>query len=384
VHSPAQTDQSDPHTVQEGIDLTNVMIFGDTRYPSLRHEIPISVPDPMAYVELDGKRHAFAGSLDVPRLRELGLEVLSMEELGLGEQLASGKTLAAAQIEAVRRGCERIGFNEGVTPRDFPLEAADYLRAHGIELTADGDMFDERRRRRTAAQVEGIRRGLRACEAAMGAVWDAIRETDGITCEELVTIANRAFVDNGAIPHEMLIVSSGAQSAGIHDMGKGPVERGQPILIDLFGRDVESGCWGDLTRTVCLGEPPERLREMHRHVRESQRLAMEALRPHIGGGEVYRVAAQYLADAGYPTRLDVGDEVLEDGFAHYLGHGLGLELHEAPTLDDGGETLVPGDVVTIEPGLYFHDIGGVRIEDVALVTADGYENLTMCPYELEL
>jgi Xaa-Pro aminopeptidase len=366
--------------------MPDVLIFGDAHSASLRHEIPLPLPDPVAYVERNGARYAFAGSLDVSRLRDLGtLEVISFEELGLNEFLAQGRPLAAAIQEAVARGCERIGVRDAVAPRDFPLEAADLLRAQGIALRADGRLFDERRRARTPVQVDGIRRGLRAAEAAMAAICDRIREADGVDADELRGIGRRVFAEHSALPHDMLVVSCGPQGARIHDEGEGPTQPHQPILIDIFPRDIASACWGDLTRTVCLGEPPERLRRYHRDVREAQRRATEAVRPGVSGGELNRIAAQYLADQGHPTRLDTPqDEVLEEGFVHYLGHGLGLELHEAPTLDDGGETLVVGDVVTIEPGLYFSDFGGVRIEDVVFVTEGGHEILTQYPYDLEL
>ena len=366
--------------------MADVLIFGDAHSASLRHEIPLSLPDPVAYVERNGSRYALAGSLDVSRLRDLGtLEVISFEELGLNELVADGKPLATALQEALWRGCERIGVRNAVTPRDFPLEAADFLRAQGLTLRADGQLFDERRRVRTPEQLEGIRRGQRAVEAAMAAIWDRIREADGVDADELRALARRVFADHSALPHDLLVVSCGPQGARIHDEGEGPIAPRQPILIDIFARDMASGCWGDLTRTVCLGEPPERLRRYHADVLEAQQRALRAVRPGISGGEPYRIAAQYLADQGHPTRLDAPpDRALEEGFVHYLGHGLGLELHEAPTLDEGGETLVVGDVVTIEPGLYFEDFGGVRIEDVVVVTEAGCENLTHCPYDLQL
>jgi Xaa-Pro aminopeptidase len=368
--------------------MPDVLIFGDTRSPSLRHELPLPLPDPLAYVERNGSRYVFAGSLDVPRLRDLdggNLEVIPLEELGLNEFLAQGKPLAEAIQEAVWRGCERVGVRDAVTPRDFPLEVADFLRSKGMTLRADGELFDDRRRARTPEQIEGIRRGLRAAEAAMAAIWDRIREGDGVEADELRALARRVFADHAALPHDMLVVSCGPQSARIHDEGEGPMEPGRPILIDIFPRDLASACWGDLTRTVCLGEPSERLQRYHADVREAQRRATEAVRPGISGGEPNRIAAQYLADQGHPTRLGAPpDRMLEEGFVHYLGHGLGLELHEAPTLDEGGETLVVGDVITIEPGVYYEDFGGVRIEDVVLVTEDGHEILTRCPYDLRL
>jgi Xaa-Pro aminopeptidase len=126
-----------------------------------------------------------------------------------------------------------------------------------------------------------------------------------------------------------------------------------PIVVDVFPRDMVSGCWGDITRTFCIGEPPEELVEWHAAVREAQQQATAAVRAGIGAGELNAIACDVLEAKGYRTRRTHADGgVLEEGFVHYLGHGLGLELHEAPTLDEGGETLVAGDVITIEPGLY--------------------------------
>ena len=365
--------------------MTDVLVFGDSRSAALRHEVLLAMPDPVAYVETGGKRCAVVGSLDVPRFRELGfLEVISFEELGLDEVLAGGKTLAEGLRECLLHACRSLGVREAVVPGDFPLQAADFLRASGVALEADGDLFDARRRAKTPAQIEGIRRGMRAAEVAMEAIRVRLREGGALTAEGLRAEAKRVFVENGAVPHDMLVVSPGPQSAVIHDEGTGPIRPSQPILVDIFPRDGASGCWGDITRTFCLGEPPAELVEYHAVVREAQGRATAAVRAGVTGGELYALACEVIEEAGYPTRrTKAAGEVLEDGFAHYLGHGLGLDLHEAPTLDEGGEALVPGDVVTIEPGLYRRGFGGCRIEDVVLVTEDGYELLTDFPYELE-
>ena len=364
--------------------MSAFLIYGDSGSAPLRHELPTSLPDPVGYLEVDGERRVFAGSLDIPRLTAMGQEqgftVTSFESLGLGDEMAAGKPLGAAIQACLARGCQQSGVTAVRAPADFPLGAAEVLRASGIEITADPNEFDARRRRKHAGEIAGIRRGQRAAEAALQAIRDGLRSGDEVTVEELRDAARIAFVKHGAVPHELVVIAPGPQGADPHDQGSGPIARGVPIVVDVFPRDIESGCWGDLTRTLCVGEPPEELVRWHRDVREAQRLATEAVRPGVSGEELNAIAMDHLAAQGYATRQD-GAEV-EQGFTHYLGHGVGLELHEAPTLDHGGEVLVPGDVVTIEPGLYRGDFGGCRIEDIVLVTETGHEILTTAPYDL--
>ncbi len=364
--------------------MADVLVFGDSKYPSLRHEVPLPLPDPIVYLEVDGRRVIVAGSLDVPRMQALGgYDVLSFEELGLNELLADGMALPEAFRELTARACARLGLRAAAVPSDFPLELADLLRARGVELSPDGALFDLRRRTKTPQQVAGIRRAQRAAERAMELVRRRLREGGDLTAEGLRAEARRVFVENGAVPHDMLVIAAGGHGADPHDEGAGPIPAGVPIVVDIFPRDLESGCWGDITRTFCIGEPPAELAEWHRLVREAQQRATEAVRPGISGGEPYAVACEVLEAAGYATRrTSAPGEVLEEGFVHYLGHGLGLDLHEAPTLDEGGEVLVPGDVITIEPGLYRPGFGGCRIEDVVLVTEDGCELITDFPYDL--
>lgn len=366
------------------MDDGNVLIYGDSRSYSLRHEVPLPFPDPVAYLEVGGKRWVLAGAVDVPRLTSLGaqadFEVVPFDELGLREAISAGKPLSEAIVDTLVAACRRFSVSKVATPADFPLYAADRLRSAGIDVRADGAAFDLRRRRKTPEELAGIRRGLRAAEAAMAAIRDGLRQVDDPTVEQLRSAAQTAMIRHAAVPHDMTIIAPGPQGVDQHDQGSGAIPHNVPIVVDVFPRDLESGCWGDLTRTLCVGEPPPELADWHQHVREAQRRATAAVRPGISGAELNQIAMDYLSEQGYPTR-EGGVEV-EDGFAHYLGHGLGLDLHEAPTLDEGGEVLIPGDVVTIEPGLYHSGFGGCRIEDVVFVTESGYELVTDCPYDL--
>ena len=365
--------------------MPDVIIFGDTvRSPELRHEVPVSVPDPFVYVERNGSRTAFVGSLELPRLRVIeGLETVPLEELGLDELVEQGLTWHAMTTELVLRACRAARVESAVTPRDFPLELADYLRAHEIEVEARGELFDERRRLKTPAELEGIRRAQRAAERGMDAVRARLRERGPLTCEELQTEVMRVFSNDGVLIDDVVLVSAGAQTTVGHEPGHGPIGDGEPVVVDLFPRDPASGCYADMTRTFCVGEPPEELVRYHALVREALDLAYATIRPGISGSEPHRVVCELFEEHGYKTQLSkMPGEVLEDGFFHSLGHGVGLEVHELPSLGRVGEEIVVGDVLAVEPGLYRTGFGGCRLEDLVRVTDDGCEALTDYPYEL--
>ena len=364
--------------------MANVLIYADTvRSPEMRHEVPVAVPDPFIYGEQNGSRYAFVGSMEVPRLTEIeGLEAVPLEELKYEELIAKGMRTNEIERELVLRACRHLGVAEAVTPRTFPLEVADYLRAGGVAVQPDGDLFDERRRAKTQAELAGIRRALDAAQAAMDAIRQRLRGGK-TTCEELRGEALRVFSEKGMMAPDIVIVSHGAQSAVGHEAGFGPVAESEPVVVDLFPRDPESGCYSDMTRTFCLGEPPEQLVEYQRLCLEALGRATNAIRPGTRGSEIHRVVCELFEEHGYPTQLSKKPgEVLEEGFFHSLGHGVGLEVHEEPGLGRTGVELVAGDVLAVEPGLYKPGFGGCRLEDLVLVTDDGCEVLTDYPYDL--
>ena len=204
-----------------------------------------------------------------------------------------------------------------------------------------------------------------------------------LTSEAVKTAIREVFTAGGMITEEF-IVSHGPQSAVGHDMGSGAIAEGEPIVIDLWPKDLETACYADMTRTFVVGDPPEEIIRYHRLCKEALYRSLEAVRHGEAGAEVFRRACEVFHEAGEPTQLSKKPgEVLEDGFYHGLGHGVGLEVHEAPTLGRAPGTMVAGDVVTLEPGCYRHGFGGVRLEDLVLVTDDGAENLTDYPYGLE-
>ncbi|HEU0246390.1 MAG TPA: M24 family metallopeptidase [Gaiellaceae bacterium] len=375
-----------------------VLIVGDTvRTPELRHEVPLGVPDPFVYAEIDGRRIVVIGAMEVARVDALGagLEVRPTEEFGADEVRRSGLAPRAAADELAIRVVRGLGIQRAHVPQAFPLGLADALRSSGIALEVDQKLFDDRRRRKSAHELAGIRRAQRAADAGIATARDLLvraepanggLSVDGepLTCELVKTRIQATFLAHGAVADEV-IVSHGPQTAIAHDMGSGPISADDVVLLDLFPVDLESACFADLSRTFVLGRSRSELREWYALCCEALALASVEVRPGAHGREIYRLVSRFFADRGFPTLLTKPEgEVLLDGFYHGLGHGVGLEVHEAPGLGMLGEELVAGDVITIEPGLYRQGFGGVRVEDLLHVTEDGYELLTDCPYELEV
>jgi Xaa-Pro aminopeptidase len=376
----------------------NVLIVGDTvRNPELRHEVPLGIPDAFVYAELDGRRVVAISSMEATRVEALGtgLEVRPTEEFGADELRRSGSDPYTVARELTLRIVRGLGIESATVPRGFPLGYGDALRAEGIELTVDQKLFDDRRRRKSGHELAGIRRAQKAAEAGVATARDLLARAerangglsvDGepLTCELLKERIQAAFLAHGSLAEEM-IVSHGAQTAVGHDMGSGPIAADDVVLLDLFPVDLESACFADTTRMFLVGDAPDEIREWHALCVEALELAVAEVRPGVNGGDLHRLVSTFFADRGFPTQLTKKEgEVLRDGFYHGLGHGVGLEVHESPSLGMVGEELVAGDVITIEPGLYRYGFGGVRVEDLLLVTEDGYERLTDCSYDPEV
>jgi Xaa-Pro aminopeptidase len=375
-----------------------VLIHGDTlRTPELRHEVPLGIPDPFFYAELDGRKVVAISAMEAARVEQLGtgLEVRPFEEFGSDELRRKGLDVHTYANELALRILDGLGIRQATVPRRFPLGVADVLRAAGVVLEVDQKLFDDRRRRKSPQELAGIRRAQKAAEAGVAAARELLGRAepsnggltaDGetLTCELLKERIQAAFLANGAVSDEM-IVSHGPQTAIGHDMGSGSIGRDDVVLLDLFPVDQESACFSDITRTFAVGSPPAEIREWHELCCEALELAAAEVRPGVDGGDIHRRVSTFFAERGFPTLLTKAEgEVLRDGFYHGLGHGVGLEVHESPSLGMIGEELVAGDVITIEPGLYRYGFGGVRVEDLLLVTDDGYERLTDCPYDLEV
>jgi Xaa-Pro aminopeptidase len=374
-----------------------VLIYGDSfRSADMRHAVPLGVPDPFLYAEQNGNRLVFANSMEAARISELGqFDVHVYEEFGVDEMLESGLPRREIIAQLALRAVQSLGPKSFSVPEAFPVWLADRLRAEGVELDVDQALFDGRRRAKTEPQIAGMRRAQHAAEAAMDACRELLRRSeirgdqlllDGeeLTVERVKADMNVAFAAHDTTADEY-IVAPGAQGAAGHDMGSGPIRPGIPLVVDIFPRDNGSGVFTDMTRTFVVGDVPDEVREWHRLVKEALDRAIAETGPGADTRAIFDGTCEIFEAAGELTpRTKTPGEPLLDGFFHGLGHGVGLEVHEEPGLGMSSvEKLVAGDVVTIEPGLYRAGYGGVRLEDIVLVTENGAENLTQYPYDLE-
>jgi Xaa-Pro aminopeptidase len=360
----------------------------------MRHEVPVAVPDPFLYAEHDGTRHAAVTSFEIDRIKEVApdIETHPLEEFGF-DDLVTKLPREEADLEVYRRAVDKFGVSTAIVPAAFPIELADALRDHGLEISADREFFVSRRRVKNQAELEGIRRASRAAAAGMRTVrelLDSAETSNGtltvdgqpLTCELVKLAVERAFSEHGAAAEEF-IVSHGAQTAIGHEMGSGPIASGEPVVADFFPRDRETACYTDMTRTFVAGSPPNELSEYQQLCRQALQRVVEEIKPGVTGRRLYEITCELFQEHGYPTQLSkTPGEVLDEGFFHGLGHGVGLEVHEQPWLGRGPGELVAGDVIAVEPGLYRQGFGGCRLEDLVLVTEDGAEILTDFPYSL--
>ena len=376
--------------------MPDLLIHGDTvRSPELRHEVPVPIPDAFLYAEKGDRRVVILHSLEIPRVREEApqLEIVPLEQLGTDELFAQGKQAWEIELEVAVRACRELGIEQATVPPSFPVAHADHLRANGIEIAVDRDLFSNRRRSKNETELQGIRRAQRACEAALDAARVLLRaaqpngaglEVSGepLTCERIKRVIEDVFADHDVEGSDM-IVAHGPQTAVGHNSGSGQIAPNEPIVFDLFPRDKATGCYSDMTRTYVVGEPSDELKEWYTLVKQALDSSTAEVKPGVNGNTLFREVCEHFQQAGYKTQLNKEPgEVLEDGFFHSLGHGVGLEVHELPYMGRTGQDLVPGDVITIEPGLYRSGYGGLRLEDIVVVTDDGHEVITDYPYDL--
>jgi Xaa-Pro aminopeptidase len=297
----------------------------------------------------------------------------------------------APVADVVARVLMQLGLRRVTVPRSFPLGLARELERRRVRLDLGPDPFWPERELKEPREVRAIGASLRAAEAGLLAGIEALRscrirngwlKRDGrrFTAEDLRSAVNTRMMADGFVPAHT-ICAPGDQAVDPHEGGHGPIRAHQPVVMDIFPRSEATGYFGDLTRTVVRGRASFALHEIYAIVHEGVRLGHRMLRAGASGMTIHKAIQALFERQGYQTGLKDGRM---QGFFHGTGHGLGLEIHEPPSIGKRPCTLRAGHVVTVEPGLYYLGLGGVRIEDVALVTATGSRCLTRVPKQLEI
>ncbi|HEY1522920.1 MAG TPA: M24 family metallopeptidase [Solirubrobacteraceae bacterium] len=382
--------------------MRTLLLYGDTEHsPALRHEIPLTIIDPLLFVEQDGRRFVLTSHLESARVAATlpEAQILDYLDFGFRDLRRNGLSFAEAEREVVARVVEHLAIATAVVPSEFPVGIADRLRADGVELVLDDPSVLVRRRSKRGAELEGVRAAQRSAEAGMKAAAALLARAepgpegrlrvDGqeLLAEDVRDALRSACAASGApCPPDVLV--STVWGDGGHDPGSGPLPAGLPIQVDLWPQHEASGCWADMTRTFVVGTPSPKHSELIAQQEELVAAALQdsfaLVKPGVTGQEPFDAVCDRFEAAGFRTQRTGAGENPSEGFQFSLGHGVGLEIHEAPTLGIGDrDRLVAGDVLAIEPGLWDERIGGVRFEDLVLVTDDGYELLTHHPYGLD-
>ena len=340
----------------------------------------------------DGDDLIVASPLEIDRARlqskarrKLGFDEAGFEDHGpfISYARLTAKLLSERNLEAVRVSAQ------------LPAGYLEELRATGLDVQVDRELFQAERRHKSPEEARFIEDSQRAAEAALINVVSELARADirdgilwlderPLTSERLYARASLLLAERGYMCPEMIIAGS-PECAMPHFRGEGPIRAGAPVIIDIFPSSRTTHYHGDLTRTVVVGDIPEEFRRMHAAAVQALDAGIESIRAGVSGREVHHTVCRVLVDRGYGTTTK-GFEG-QSGVAkmnHSTGHGVGLAVHEDPSLRASAEnSLLEGDVVTVEPGLYQLGLGGVRVEDTGMVTKDGFKNFTTLTRSLE-
>ena len=360
------------------------MVGSPNVYADILHVTRFKVTDSIVCL-LHGKRkYMVVPPMEIGRARTEQSQVISLTPAELRLKDDERWQLSAWAYALVKR----VGVRSVTVPGVFPVSVARALEEKGLRVVVEKSALIPERQVKTQTEVEAMRGVQRATVKAMRRAWAVLagsrvdsrgqlREGSKLlTSEELRRRINRFLLEDDCAGGEP-IVACGPRSCGPHWIGFGPLLAGQPIVMDIFPRHLQTGYWGDLTRTVAKGYASPELVRMHRAVKRVQADALGRVRAGVRGAAIHDEVAKALVCMGFPCRT--GDDGVPEGFIHGTGHGVGLDVHEAPSLSIRGGVLRAGNVVTVEPGLYYKDIGGVRIEDTVVVTRTGCECLATCP-----
>ncbi|MEE8299147.1 MAG: Xaa-Pro peptidase family protein [Thermodesulfobacteriota bacterium] len=345
------------------------------------------VPDPVIYIEHKGEKILVLSDLEIDRGKNEATvdTVLSLSDYQ--RKLLSKKRKRLKFVDIVDEVLKDLKIKKALVPGMFSIKYADELRKRGYKIkVSEEEPFFKERLKKTPQEVNSLKDALRKTARAMDLAIRMVASSEirrnklymngQVLTSEKVKGEISAELSRMGYNASHTIVASGVHSSMPHHSGEGPIFADKPLVIDIFPRSQDTGYFGDMTRTVIRGEPSEKLVKMYNTVLNGQKLGISMIRDGVKSKDVHSAIVEYFDESGFETGNLNGKQ---QGFIHSTGHGLGLEIHEPPRIGMGDEILKEGNVLTVEPGLYYEKIGGIRIEDVVVVEKNGCTNLTKYP-----
>ncbi len=373
----------------------NLLMVADSEHcADMLYAVGMFVPDPFIYFRVNGKPHIVMSDLEIDRARQEAPHCHVVSLTQIQKKLKSEGQKKTGLPQVIRHLLRSRGLSKAVVPRSFPLGLASDLRKINIKVKARSDNFFPERQIKSAAEVKKISAALMMAEVGLAEGIQALKSCKidrkrrmlyrniPLTAEKLRAIIDTAIVQAGGLAANT-IVAGGRQGCDPHERGYGLLRANEPIILDVFPRSQKTGYFGDITRTVVRGRATEEIRKVYHTIERAQEIGFENIRNNASGREVHLKIVEFFTKEGYKTSKSNGRM---QGFFHGTGHGVGLEIHERPGMGPNSvDTLKAGQVVTVEPGLYYWNLGGgVRLEDMAFITTNGPRNLTKFEKVLEI
>src|SRR6266404_5971539 len=371
-------------------DATRLIVAASENDPDMLYATRFFAPDPFIFLQERGKRTLVLSDLEIDRARKQA-EADEFVSYSAREREVQGKQRKAPAYEKVlSHFLRKRGVRSAIVPANFPLGFAEELAAPKIRLRTTNGLFWPEREAKTDEELKLMRRALQITEAGMARAIEVLASSKPgagkklswsgktLTSELLRAEIDSAILRAGGLPANT-IVAGGDQACDPHERGHGPLYANSLIILDIFPRDAKTGYYGDMTRTVVRGRATEEQRRLWETVKAGQALALKKIKAGVDGLSIHQAIQALFKKRGYPTEMRNGVNV---GFFHGTGHGLGLEIHEYPRLQKA--VLKDRQCLTVEPGLYYPGLGGVRHEDVVVVTRTGCKILSRFPKPLEI
>ena len=369
-----------------------LLIADSEKNANLYYAARFLAPDAFIFFEVDGRKTLVMSDLEIDRAKAQAAvkDVRSYTKVAAAAKRRLNRE--AGLLDVVDECFKEAGVTALQVPMDFSVAYADGLRKRGYAVEPQPEPFFPERAIKSDREVELITQSLRATEDALERAVELIRNSeiasDGtlrlagkpLTAELVRKVLHLQMMERDCVGQHT-IVACGVQAVDPHNEGSGPLRAHEPIVMDVFPQHATSRYFADITRTVVKGRASDKIRRMFQLVLEGQEIAYRAIRDGADGSAIHGDILALFEAQGFHTGEQGGRM---QGFFHGTGHGVGLEIHEPPRISPRSDILKAGMVVTVEPGLYYLDAGGIRIEDVVVVTKDGCRVLTQAPKVLEV